>query len=295
MTCLEVRELLPELAVDVLPRRPHRGRAASPVVRRVPQGGLGPRPGGRDLAFSLPGARPAGTRRRASWTASGGSPAASAPPPRENRGGRDRRRDGRGGEPRLGRGHGGSRRPVRGPSGAGATRSGRALERFRVVLSQVIPGEEVSSNEGRGSVSSRPPPGAPAAGRPAARLAHDARLRDRDRERPERRRRTVSRTACSCRTPRVEVLRAGRIAELDSDGGAEVFRQFQTQPSPASRRSRWSTLRGEVVLTGTVDQDPDRSRRSQLEILGEVPVKSIVPALSTPGMPENSIAMSNVP
>ena len=51
-------------------------------------------------------------------------------------------------------------------------------------------------------------------------------------------------------------LRAGRIDELDSDGGAEVFRQFQTQDLTGFSTVSVVDSSGEVVLTGTVDQTP---------------------------------------
>jgi putative zinc finger protein len=51
-------------------------------------------------------------------------------------------------------------------------------------------------------------------------------------------------------------LRAGRIDELDSDGGAEVFRQFQTQDLTGFSTVTVVDSSGEVVLTGTVDQTP---------------------------------------
>lgn len=53
-----------------------------------------------------------------------------------------------------------------------------------------------------------------------------------------------------------QVLRAGRIAELDANGGAEVFRQFQTRDLTGYSRVTVVDASDEVVLTGTVDQTP---------------------------------------
>jgi Putative zinc-finger len=51
-------------------------------------------------------------------------------------------------------------------------------------------------------------------------------------------------------------LRAGRIDELDGNGGAEVFRQFNTQDLTGFSTVTVLDESGEVVLTGTVDQTP---------------------------------------
>lgn len=50
------------------------------------------------------------------------------------------------------------------------------------------------------------------------------------------------------------VLRAGRILELDADGGAEVFRQFRNRDLGGFTAVRVMNARDEVVLSGTVDQ-----------------------------------------
>jgi hypothetical protein len=49
-------------------------------------------------------------------------------------------------------------------------------------------------------------------------------------------------------------LRAGRIDELDANGGAEVFRQFETQDLTGFTTVTVVDASGDVVLTGTVDQ-----------------------------------------
>lgn len=53
---------------------------------------------------------------------------------------------------------------------------------------------------------------------------------------------------------RGEVLRAGRIDELDADGSAEVFHQFKTQDLTGFTTVSVVDASGQVVLTGTVDQ-----------------------------------------
>jgi Putative zinc-finger len=53
-----------------------------------------------------------------------------------------------------------------------------------------------------------------------------------------------------------QVLRAGRIDELDANGGAEVYRQFKTQPLNGFSTVTVVDAAGDVVLTGTVDQTP---------------------------------------
>ena len=49
-------------------------------------------------------------------------------------------------------------------------------------------------------------------------------------------------------------LRAGRIEELDADGGAEVFHQFKTTDLTGYTTVNVVDARGELVLTGVVDQ-----------------------------------------
>jgi anti-sigma factor RsiW len=51
-----------------------------------------------------------------------------------------------------------------------------------------------------------------------------------------------------------EVLRAGRIDELDADGGAEVFHQFKTADLTGYATVEVVDATGAVVLTGVVDQ-----------------------------------------
>jgi len=53
---------------------------------------------------------------------------------------------------------------------------------------------------------------------------------------------------------RGRTLRAGRIDTLDADGGAEVFHEFQTQDLGGFTTVNVVDASGRVVLTGTVDQ-----------------------------------------
>jgi hypothetical protein len=132
----------------------------------------------------------------------------------------------------------------------------RALERFQVVLSQVIPGEEISSNEGARLGQLAPVAGG-TGGAAVLQLVSPTMLdfvivianglSDDPDLLPYR---------VQLSNDAGQVLRAGRIVELDSDGGAEVFRQFQTQPLTGFSTVTVLDAAGEVVLTGTVDQTP---------------------------------------
>lgn len=53
-----------------------------------------------------------------------------------------------------------------------------------------------------------------------------------------------------------EVLRAGRIAELDADGGAQLFRQFAERDLTGFTDVLVTDASGAVVLAGGVDQTP---------------------------------------
>jgi Putative zinc-finger len=132
----------------------------------------------------------------------------------------------------------------------------RALERFQVVLSQVIPGEEISSNEGARLGQLAPVAGG-TGGAAVLQLVSPTMLdfvivianglSDDPDLLPYR---------VQLSNDAGQVLRAGRIVELDPDGGAEVFRQFQTQPLTGYSTVTVLDAAGEVVLTGTVDQTP---------------------------------------
>lgn len=53
-----------------------------------------------------------------------------------------------------------------------------------------------------------------------------------------------------------EVIRVGRIGELDADGAADLVRQFPDRELAGFTDVRLIDARGEVVLAGTVDQTP---------------------------------------
>lgn len=57
-------------------------------------------------------------------------------------------------------------------------------------------------------------------------------------------------------TPAGDVLKGGRIEELDADGGAEVFRQFEDASLVGFTQVVVLDAQGEVVFGGTVDQTP---------------------------------------
>lgn len=52
-----------------------------------------------------------------------------------------------------------------------------------------------------------------------------------------------------------DVLRAGTIGRLDANGGGEVFRQFETEDLTGFTTVRVLDATGEVVLAGTIDQN----------------------------------------
>ena len=53
-----------------------------------------------------------------------------------------------------------------------------------------------------------------------------------------------------------QVLRAGRITELDADGGAEVFHQFANKDLSGYSTVRVLDADGVVVLTGGIEGNP---------------------------------------
>jgi hypothetical protein len=55
---------------------------------------------------------------------------------------------------------------------------------------------------------------------------------------------------------RGEVLRAGRISELDADGGAEVFHGFDAADLTGYSTAQVLDAAGRVVLSGTIDRTP---------------------------------------
>ena len=256
MTCLDVRELLPELAVGVL----------SPEDREQVE---------RHLRWC------AGCRKEA---ADLGAAAASfgfaLAPARVPQGLGDRV------VARVGRAAGapGTPRRARMAAGAvvaamvavaslgwGAVMAGRAdrfaeraeqaereqaaaLERFQRVLAGVIPGQELPDDETH--LGQLAPVGAGTGGGAALQLVSPtildfvmvivSGLDPADTARLPYRVRLVN--------ARGEILRAGRIAELDADGGAEVFHQFKTADLTGFTTVHVVDAGGATVLAGVVDQ-----------------------------------------
>ena len=258
MTCLEVRELLPELAVDTIAPEDRT------EVERHLQWCAGCRKEASDLgqaaailAFSLtPASVPQGLGERVVD--------------------RVRRAAGPTGTPRRGRTMAAAivaAMVAVASLGWGAVMAGRAdrfadraeqaereraraLERFQVVLSQVIPGEEISTNDDAHLGQLAPVAGGTGGAAVlqlisptlldfviviANGLSHDSEL-------------LPYRVRLSNDVG--QELRAGRIDELDANGGAEIFRQYQTQDLTGYSTVTVVDAKGEVVLTGTVDQNP---------------------------------------
>jgi Putative zinc-finger len=259
VTCLEVRELLPELAVDTI--------AADDriQVERHLQWCAGCRKEAADLgqaaaifAFALPPAEvpqglgervvervrraagASGTPRRARTAAAGIVAAMIA-------------------VASLGWGAVMAGRADRFADRAEAAEreQARALEQFQVVLSQVIPGEEISTDNEGVHLGQLVPAAGGAGGAAVLQLVSPTMLdfvivrvnglRDDPDQLPYRVR--LSNEAG-------QVLRAGRIEELDGNGGAEVFRQYNTQDLTGFSTVTVVDAAGDVVLTGTVDQTP---------------------------------------
>lgn len=256
MTCLEVRELLPELAVDTI----------APADRREVE---------RHLQWC------AGCRREAADLGQAAALLAFSLPPAEVPQGmgervveRVRRAAGTPGTPRRARTVAAAivaAMVAVASLGWGAVMAGRAdrfadraeqaereraraLERFQVVLSQVIPGEEISTNDDA-HLGQLAPRGAGTGGAAVLQLVSPTLLDfvivianglSDDPDRLPYRVRLSNETG--------QVLRAGRIDELDANGGAEVFHQYKTQDLTGFSTVTVVDVSGEVVLTGTVDQ-----------------------------------------
>ena len=226
MTCLEVRELLPEHAIGVLGELEHQrvqrhlktcagcrkeagdlGQAASTLAFAVAPAPLPEGLDDRVVARVRRAAGAPGTRRRAR-TATVALVAAAL---------------------------------VFGSLGWGAVMAGRAerfadraaqaqreqaiaIEHFQQVLGNVIPGGSLSDNETH--IGQLAPVAAGTGGGFALQLVND----------------------------RGRVLRAGRIDALDANGGAEVYHQFRTQGLGGFTTVNVVDAAGRPVLTGTVDQ-----------------------------------------
>jgi len=254
VTCLEVRELLPEMSIGVLPE-PERERL------------------GRHLQWCAGCRKEAGDLDHAAATLAFALPPASPPADLEERVVAGVRRAA--GAPVT-------RRRMRTVAAAvvaaaiafaslgwGAVMAGRAerfadraaqaereqavaIERFQTVLSQVIPTERVSAGETH--LGQLAPVAAGAGGGFALQLVSPEYL--------DFVMVIVNGVGDADRLPfRVELankngqrLRAGRIAALDANGGAEVYHQFKTQSLSGFNRVRVIDSAGDVVLSGTVDQ-----------------------------------------
>jgi hypothetical protein len=53
-----------------------------------------------------------------------------------------------------------------------------------------------------------------------------------------------------------DILRVGRIAELDADGVADLIRQFDDRDLSGFTEVQVTSARGDVVLSGSIDQTP---------------------------------------
>jgi len=129
-----------------------------------------------------------------------------------------------------------------------------ALERFQRVLAGVIPGQELPDDETH--LGQLAPVAAGSGGGAVLQLVSPtildfvlvivSGLDPRDTGALPYRVRLVN--------ERGEVLRAGRIDELDADGGAEVFHQFATTDLTGFTTVHLLDATGAAVLTGVVDQ-----------------------------------------
>jgi hypothetical protein len=254
VTCLEVRELLPEMSVGVLPE-PERERLGRHLQWcagcRKEAGDLGQ--AAATLAFALPPVSPpadleervvarvrhaAGaptTRRRARTVAAAVVAAAIA-------------------FASLGWGAVMAGRADRFAIRAeqAERQQAAAIEQFRKVAANVIPGRDLPDDETH--IGPLTPVAAGTGGGFVLQLVSPTVLdfvmvRVNGLDEPER-------------LPlRVQVLngdgaalRAGRITSLDANGGADVYRQFSTQDLTGFTKVRVVDDRGQVVLAGTVDQ-----------------------------------------
>ncbi len=253
MTCLEVREQLPELAIGVL------APAEAERIRRHLQWCAGCR-------------KEAGELEQAAATLAFAVPPAAVPERLGDRVvARIRRAAGAPGTPRRTRTATAAliAAVVAVASlGWGAVMAGRAdrfadraalaerqqaaaLERFQRVIANVIPGQDLPSNETH--LGRLVPVGGGAGGGAVLQLVSPTVLDFvivivnglNDEGLPFR--------VHLVNEQGVE-LRAGRITELDADGGAEVFHQFKTRDLGGFAKVRVVDSAGRLLLTGSVDQ-----------------------------------------
>jgi hypothetical protein len=136
-------------------------------------------------------------------------------------------------------------------------RQAEALERFRQVLIRVVPGGEIPEQET--FLGQLVPTGPGALGGGAVLQLVSPTMIDLaivlvnglEAGEPERLPYRVT-----LANDRGDVLKVGRIRELDADGGAEVIRQFNGLELAGFTDVRVTDSSGTVVLAGTVDQTP---------------------------------------
>jgi len=259
VTCIQVRELLPELAVGVLPEEDRLeveghlrwcagckkeasdlGSAAATVAFALPPAavphGLGERVVGRvRQAAGTPGSA---RRLRTSAAAAVAALVAVA---------------GLGwGAVMAGRADRFAHRAEQ-----AELRQAEALDRFQQVLVRVVPGAELPEQE---TFLGQLVPAGPGVvgGGAVLQLVSPTRIdfaivlvngldaSDRDR--------LPYRVTLSNRGG--DVLKVGRIEELDADGGAELFRQFDGLELAGFTQVRVTDAKGDVALAGAVDQTP---------------------------------------
>ncbi len=256
MTCLEVRELLPELAVDTI----------APEDRTEVE---------RHLRWCAGCRKEAADLGHAAAIFAFALPPADVPPGLEERVvERVRRAAGTPGNPRRARTVAAAIVAAMiavASLGWGAVMAGRAdrfadraeqaereraraLERFQIVLSQVIPGEDISSNE-NAHLGQLAPEAGGTGGAAVLQLVSPTMLdfvivivnglQDDAELLPYR---------VQLSNDAGRQLRAGRIDELDANGGAEVFHQFKTKDLTGFSTVTVLDSAGEIVLSGTVDQ-----------------------------------------
>lgn len=133
-------------------------------------------------------------------------------------------------------------------------RQAEALDRFQRVLASIVPGAELPQQE---TFLGRLAPEKEFGGGAVLQLVSDTRidfvlvivngLESDDQTLPYRVRLSTSGG---------DVLKAGRIEELDADGGAELFRQFEDASLEGFTHVAVLDAQGDVVLSGSVDQSP---------------------------------------
>jgi len=259
VTCVQVRELLPELAVGVLSEgerveveqhlrwcagcrkeASELGSAAATVAFALPQASVPQGLGERVVGRVRQAAGAPGTARRVRTTAAAAVAALIA-------------------VAGLGWGAVMAGRADRFADRAAQAelRQAQALDRFQQVLVRLVPGAELPEQET--FLGQLVPAGSGMRGGGAVlQLVSPTRIdfaivlvNGLD---PSERERLPYRVTLADRSG--DVLKVGRIVKLDADGGAEVFRQFDGRELAGFTDVRVTDARGDVVLAGSVDQAP---------------------------------------